>query len=184
MDRARLIARHGLTTVRQLWNDETAEFRSWEELEMQFHLEPHEQHFYRAWIRNFPQEWLTMLKEDRYKLIDGDWVGVYRNHEDRMPVIVACVGNGFRPTLSGNSGPVLFPQHTPVFQVGSQSRQLRQISLDAEPDRRFEGCMTQVRVVSVQKGQQKEEFLLLAGKLSGLDFDPHKWKWRNGNLLL
>lgn len=52
MDRAREIARSGLATDRQLWNDETAELRSWEELVTQFQLDSHEQHFYRAWSRN------------------------------------------------------------------------------------------------------------------------------------
>lgn len=49
-----------------------------------------------------------MLKEERYKLYDGDWIGVYRNLGDDHPLIVACVGDGFRPVLTGEAGPVFF----------------------------------------------------------------------------
>lgn len=58
------------------------------------------------------------------------------------------------------------------------------VILQPGPMQILQGVLARVRVVSVCKGQKKEEFLLLVGKLAGLNFDLSRWKWSAGKPLL
>ncbi|KAG0579040.1 hypothetical protein KC19_4G067700 [Ceratodon purpureus] len=79
------------------------------------------------------------------------------------------------------------PNRTPLYTIGAASLQLIRCSWPdnlADGDTTYVGALQQVRVFKLPRGPNHPPCLLYVGFLSGLNFDPDRWIWKDKTPLL
>lgn len=88
VDRARLLARFGMRTIRDLWDLDTRDFKSWDAISTKFPISMLERHHWFSLLSQIPHNWLQLLKTQREQACPSDWVGIFSHPKDTLPMII------------------------------------------------------------------------------------------------
>lgn len=181
--RARQLARKGLNSLRELWQEGSMALRPWEDLKLSFGFHDDEEGLVDHLQTLVPPEWITLGQATRSQATQGDWLGVFSAPEGLDPIIVFQSTDVFRPELSHQELGLTIPCSVPIFSVGPQTRSL---NATARPGGFiFMGRVMRVRVVQLLPAPAAKEITIYKylAPLTRLRFDPGRWQWRPGEVL-
>ncbi|KAG0555167.1 hypothetical protein KC19_12G149200 [Ceratodon purpureus] len=129
---------------------------------------------------------MRLLNRQHHRLPPGEWIGLFTDPTSCLPSWVAKTDFGFQPFPFPRAQPITVLNRTPLYNIGATSQQLlrREWPDDLEGDTDYVGAVQHVRVVTLLRGPHKDPCHLYVDFLTGLNFDPARWLWRDQTPLL
>ena len=170
--RAAQLMHRDMCQIHDIWSGHTQTFLTWMEAQEKFGLMPHEQPQYEMLLARIPQHWILFLTRDRIYTSQHEYVGVFHNEHDELPMMVFETSTEYRPQLRGGQIRTGIPATTPSFMVGHQSHILRRRQpVDALEDELVDGWLERVRIISTPKCK------MYVGVVRELHFDPGRFSF-------
>jgi hypothetical protein len=127
-----------------------------------------------------------MLLNGRYQTQPGEFIGFYSHPDALQPEVIICTEEFFTPALEPGLATFSLPPGKLSYSVGARSFLLKEriLPLRDQPEL-LQGWMLRTRVIQLTSGsaKRKREFLLSAGSILQLQFDPNRYRWAGKGLL-
>jgi len=174
MDRARTLARGGMRTIGDLWDQQSLEFFSWEIISNRFPLLPLEQHHWLYLLSKIPREWLDLLRTQSQLAHRGDWLGLFIHEATLLPTIVWENQQDNNHILLPRAQRISLNSDMKVAVVHPSSKQISTLAQATDSPPSY-GVIRRIRVLQLIKGRNHIHHLLFAGTVQSLSFDHGRW---------
>ena len=178
MGKAHTLYKKGLRYFRDIWDLGRKEFLNWEVAIIKFSLIEIYQDLWVMLLEFYGRFHDRMLNQTNTQLTPQEWIGMYRNTEDKLPEWVINAGYLKDFKLGSVQFKAEFMSTFPKPTVGSQYYTLtkvKPITQNAIPPMAFSSWMSRVREDCLTLGSGQTQFNLFFGKLDELFFDPARW---------
>ncbi|KAG0562007.1 hypothetical protein KC19_9G109900 [Ceratodon purpureus] len=174
----------GLCKISDLWDSAASDFKSLEQLRIDFRLDDQEVLSVSLLLDAISTRFRAQLGISHQSIGPGVWIAGYGPEPQDEPLFAVQACRTWGP---GDSSQMerfrTLPSGYPIFHIGQQSRMLIPAN---GPDayhkiRNWTGNTAVARIVLVEKSKSKQSFAYY-GKVGDLQgFDPVLWKWKNGD---
>ena len=185
MVRAASLHKHGLKCYRDIWRGRR--FLTPPEAQEKFGLLPPEFPVWSVVVAHLDSMWENLIRTSPRKLTYGEWMAIYGDAGDLLPIVVCRAEEDFQPVVG--TCMIKIPHKTQLFKVKWLSKTLEEIlgdSLklstvwDEHGDDTVQLCcgtVCRVRVLEAIKGPKKSSIWWYYGPISKLVWDPHRMQW-------
>ena len=183
--RATSLHKSGLKRYRDIWRG--GQFMTPLEVQENFGLLPAKFLVWTAAISCLYQTWEDVLKFSSRRLDCREWLAVYGDTDNLLPLVVCRAEEGFQPLV--DTSMVRIPQKVQPFVVKQSSKTQEEIpddtlwfptTWDEYGDDIVQLCYSficKVRIIEVTRGPKKTSVWLYYGLVSKLEWDPSCMHW-------